>query len=398
MQIASIHNVSIVQKIWHGYFKCAYILSPLSIDERFRLQLDFFTDFSAKGFPNLIPNEILLKDTQKYKNFVIPTPEMECVFIIMRRIIKNDLNFQHINTLRSLIEREADKINKKIYNLLGEILGDSIISTIKKGNLEKFALKIDDYRAALKRWSRRNTDIPYFFKYYTHQFKRIFYRLLYPVGFSVAFLGPDGSGKSTIARLTLDRVSGSFHGCKLLYWRPSLLPAMGRLKVWDVQNESETNPRPHDHPQQNRFKSLLRFFYYLLDYIIGYPIKVYWAKVKKQIVCFDRYYYDYFVDLHRYRFNIPKWLPKIFMHFVPSPDITIYLDAEPEILIRRKQELSIDELTRQVQQFRSHISLIPKSFVVRTDRQTEEIVKEIAFLILSKKAEETKKILYSKPR
>ena len=45
LDIAAQHNIEIVQKIWHGYNKCAYILSPLTINERFRLQLDFFTDF-----------------------------------------------------------------------------------------------------------------------------------------------------------------------------------------------------------------------------------------------------------------------------------------------------------------------------------------------------------------
>lgn len=45
------HDVAITQKIWHGFNKCAYILSPVHIDKFFRLQLDFFCRFLCKRLP-----------------------------------------------------------------------------------------------------------------------------------------------------------------------------------------------------------------------------------------------------------------------------------------------------------------------------------------------------------
>lgn len=230
-------------------------------------------------------------------------------------------------------------------------------------------------------------------KYTIANARRLLNRLLNPVGFSVVLLGPDGSGKTTIANLVIERISGSFHGDNLQYWRPYFLPAMGRLKFWNPSKDTKNNPDPHGHSKQNPVKSLIRFFYYLVDYIIGYPFKVYIPKVRKKIIIFDRYYYDYLVDLHRYRFNIPNWLPKLFLRFIPSPDLTIYLDAEPEELIKRKQELSLSELDRQVKQFRKVFPIIPNSRKVTTNRPIDDIVKEIAFLILSEKAKQTEKIL-----
>lgn len=41
IKLANENNVSITQKIWHGYNKCAYILSPLNI-ELFLVAVRFF--------------------------------------------------------------------------------------------------------------------------------------------------------------------------------------------------------------------------------------------------------------------------------------------------------------------------------------------------------------------
>lgn len=389
------NGVEIIQKIWHGYYKCAYILSPLKIDGYFRLQLDFFTDFGTKNFFKLIPNKIILKRKNKFKNFYIPDPEVELLFLFMRRVIKNDLRESHINKLRFLMNKKPENIKERLFKIFGEELGTSIIKIIESGDEAIFRANLNNYRKALKKWSKKNTSLYHVIKCGTSLIRRIINRLIHVVGFSVVFLSPDGGGKSTIANLVLERVSGSFHGGRIQYWRPHLLPAMGRLKFWNPSKDIKTNPQPHAYPKQNPFKSIIRFLYYLTDYLIGYPVKIYWAKVKKNIIIFDRYYYDYFIDLHRYQFNIPKWLPRFFLPIIPSPDMTIYLDAEPEELLSRKQELSLSELKRQVEEYRKIIKKIPKSFIVQTNQPVDDLVKKISYLILKKKTEQTKKLLKS---
>lgn len=387
------YQVAVTQKIWHGYQKCAYILSPLEIDERFRVQLDFFVDFSARGFPNLIPNKVFLENRIPFKMFYIPSPEIEAIFIFMRRVIKNDLNARHLKKLRLLIDKQREKIEQNLTDIFGRKLSDIALRIIETGDVAEFHNKYKAYRQSLKTFSRRNTTIIYIIKNGFSQIRRALNRLTHPVGISIALLGPDGSGKSTIANMVLKRVSGSFHGGDIKYWRPYLLPAMGKLKVWNPSEEITTNPHPHDHPKQNPFKSLVRFFYYFLDYLIGYPIKVYSQKVKKKIIIFDRYYYDCLVDLHRYRFNVPSWLPRLLMPLISSPDLIIYLDAEPEEIRKRKKELSLEELQRQVTSFQKVIQMLPRAHMVKTNRPLEDVVKEIAFLILSAKAAQTEKIL-----
>ena len=91
-QIGQRTNLVITQKIWHNYRKCAYILTPLHITERFRLQLDFFADFSVKATPLLITEKELQSKTRTYGRFKVPDYDVEFVFLLMRRIFKNDFD------------------------------------------------------------------------------------------------------------------------------------------------------------------------------------------------------------------------------------------------------------------------------------------------------------------
>lgn len=386
-------TLTIVQKIWNGFQQCAYILAPRHANVRFRLQLDFITDYGAPGYPLLLRNEEILEGRIPFKSFSIPAPEIEALLLLMKRIVKNDLKLTHIVTLKALISTADSEIKQMLRKVLGEKLQSITFEIIKSADIMLFTDTLQSYRKSLAEWSQKYTRLSYRLKYRLSTMIRMIHRSRFPVGFSVVFLGPDGSGKSTIAGLVLERVSGSFHGGRIQYWRPYLFPAMGRLKLWNPSEEPAENPNPHDHPQQNVIKSLLRFFYYFLDYIIGYPFKIYLQKVKKEIIIFDRYYYDYLVDLHRYQFNIPQWLPEFLLPLIPAPDLTIYLDAEPETLFERKQELSLPELTRQISSFRTLLPRLPQAYLVNTERPIDEIVRDISSYILEKKAKQTRRII-----
>jgi len=394
-EIAEKHDVKIVQKIWHGYKKCAYIMSPINLDERFRLQLDFFTDFSARGYPCLITHEQLLNDRRPFKSFFIPSPAVEALMLYMRRVIKNDIKTSHIIRMKSLYEMNPADIEKTMLECLGQKAWKQISDLMTTGDAQIFNKNIKSYRHILKFISLKTATPFYLLKYIGSQILRAFNRLLYPVGICVVFLGPDGSGKSTIAKLVLERVSGSFHGNKIMYWRPNALPLMGRLKFWSPSDIKTDNPDPHGHPKQGIMKSHIRFLYYLTDYILGYVLKVYWPKVRKQVIIFDRYYYDYLVDLRRYRFNVPSWLPRFFLPIVPPPDIIVYLDAEPVVLEARKQELPKRELIRQVEEYRKLIFVLPKLYKINSNVPIETIVRRISTIILETKVRQTAKTIGS---
>lgn len=377
-------QLPIIQRIWHGYQKCAYILSPIVIKEKFRLQLDFFVDFTAKGYFKLLSTDEMLSSIRNYKNFYIPALEVELIFLIMRRIIKNDATpekIHEINDIYYCLSKKLESIQTLFGYEIKALVKDflDIDDSHKLGNRNKF------FSRRLKTISKQKSDLFYQFYYYKSEIKRLAHRLKNPVGFSVCFLSPDGGGKSTVLKNVAQLTGGSFHGDTQLYWRPRLLPPMGKLKIWNPSEEIDSNPDPHGHLPQSRIKSLIRFFYYLADYIGGYPVKVYLPKVRKKLVLFDRYYYDYLVDLYRYNMNISYLMPKMFLRIIPSLDVVIILKASPETMFKRKQEISISELKRQSDEYLKISKIVPNCFILNAEKDVTALSREVTEIILNKK-------------
>lgn len=391
-QFAAEQSLSVIQKIWHGYQKCAYILSPYRPESRFRLQLDFFVDFTAKGYFCLIPSQVVLASRVQYKNFYVPDPAVELTFLVMRRIIKNDSSIPkhaEMNEISQSTSFSWSKVSNYFDNDLALFVKNFIAATP-----EEHKLRIAENKNYISDYSKSSTSWSYKAKYYLSQLFRIAFRLFRPVGLSVCFLSPDGAGKSTVARKVIQLTDGAFHGAMSLYWRPRLLPSMGRLKFWNPSIESKENPDPHGHPPQFAVKSLVRFFYYLLDFVFGYIFLVYPAIVRKQLVCFDRYYYDYFVDMHRYRMSLPSWIPKVFSIFVPAPNLVFILSAPPAIMFARKQEILIEELERQHNVYHNLVMRLPNCYLVDTNRPIDDVCNDIVEIILRTKSAQTHRSMF----
>lgn len=95
----------IVQKLWHGNMKCAYILAAGPEGAREFCQLDFFTAFSTKWCPALISHEELVLGRSALRNFHVPRPEVELIFTAMRRVFKNDWSMRHCARIAELHQR-----------------------------------------------------------------------------------------------------------------------------------------------------------------------------------------------------------------------------------------------------------------------------------------------------
>lgn len=174
-------------------------------------------------------------------------------------------------------------------------------------------------------------------------------RIINKPGFTICFLGTDGTGKSTLISHIIPVLEEAFHNTVYYeHLRPNYLPSLARL--FGKKNKTQgpiTNP--HSNKPSGFVGSLFRVGYYFFDYTIGYFVKIFPKKAFKSCVwIFDRYYYDYYIDQHRSLLNLPKWIIRFFQVLIPEPDIIICLGANYEIIHNRKPELSIQEVKQQV--------------------------------------------------
>lgn len=249
-----------------------------------------------------------------------------------------------------------------------------------------------ELKRALKKCSNRHARGFYSIKYWTDFVFRACYRARYPVGLSMALLAPDGGGKSTVIEALKTTCWGSFHGIEVQYFRPNLLANAGHYKPVHPTEPAKTNPNPHEVVPDGKLKSLLRYFFYNLDFMLG-GIRVQIHKIKKKLIIFDRYYYDYFVDLKRYKYSFSTAVPKFFRFMIPKPNLIFIMTGTPEVIFARKNELDLDELERQIKAYEAIKDLYGSAILVQVDRPLEEVVDQITTNVIVYKAKHTAKAM-----
>lgn len=165
---------------------------------------------------------------------------------------------------------------------------------------------------------------------------------------TIAFLGTDGSGKSTIINAVTPLLESECSCVKYEHLRPNYMPSLGvALHKRTQEEEDERGPvtDPHSLPPSGFLGSLFRLGYYMIDYTWGYYKKVYHSK--DMVWIFDRYFYDFMLDQRRARLNLPNCFLKLCSFFVPNPDLILCLGGDPKKIYERKPETSLEEVTRQ---------------------------------------------------
>ena len=171
----------------------------------------------------------------------------------------------------------------------------------------------------------------------------------------IAFMGVDGSGKTTIIKKLIKRFKKKFKAVKYLHLRPYFFLTDKRTVI----------KKPH-YKKENTSKilSFLKIILWLVIYRIFFFINSY---KKNQLIIFDRYAHDLLIDPIRYNFKLSKNLTKFILNLFPEPDAWIILTASDVKIEKRKKELPRHELKKQKKFYLNFSRSKKNSFVVNTN-------------------------------
>jgi thymidylate kinase len=176
-----------------------------------------------------------------------------------------------------------------------------------------------------------------------------------PGGLVITFSGVDGAGKSTVIEHVKERLEKKWRKrVVVIRHRPSVLPILSAWKYGKAGAEARSVQNlPRQGQNFSLSSSLVRFSYYYLDYVVGQV--VIWLKHTRRghIVLYDRYYFDFINDGRRSNINLPARFTQALYAFVSKPKLNFFLYADPQEILRRKQELSASTITQLTQQYKS---------------------------------------------
>lgn len=248
-------------------------------------------------------------------------------------------------------------VNKRWKELIG--LSSKIKLSIKSNHCKNYIDKIKDKFSNIMFKLKR---------YFVHK------------GVMVAFLGSDGSGKSTIISNLPNVLGRTFDETQIKYyhWRPKFIKSP-RNEFDNIS--SITNP--HKNKPYNKIISFIKFMYFNLDYILGYWFSVKIHLGKNKLVIFDRYYYDYLIDKYRYRLNLSDKIIKFFLFTIPKPDITFLLVGDPKVIYERKKEISIDKIQNQIYKLIEQKDKFENSKIINVNNKIDDVIFDVCSYILN---------------
>ena len=366
-EVARQSNTRLFLSVEHEINARAYYLASLSGPELTFIQPDSTSNYRHFGSLWLRADEVLSARRWHSSGFWIPSPAHEFAYYLIKRFNKRDLGPEHSSRLHRLYAEDSVGCDRMIARFWSGYQGSALRRMAKSDDWAELQTSFESFRRKMKRTTAESLvqKIISSPKHAIHWLGRMFR----PTGGWIAFIGPDGSGKSLMIDVIRQQYFFAFRRARCFHMRPKFL--LGKA----TNGSAVTNP--HGQPPRGYLASIAKVFFLVADYFLGYVFKLLPALGSTRLIIFDRYIYDLLVDSKRVRYSGPAWLLRMAAALVPSPDLVILLDAPAEVLWSRKQEVPFEEVARQRVAYLNLARNLSSAVVVNSAQPVPDVIHDV---------------------
>ena len=216
----------------------------------------------------------------------------------------------------------------------------------------------------------------------------------------IVFVGPDGSGKTTIIENLKTRLSPHYQ-VEVNHIRFNNIPRAGNLKAFiyslfklriqPLPSRTKSNLSGSDGkyfygPKFPLWKIIPLLTYEIFDYILGYftifRIAFIASSHQNTLILFDRYLSDFYTE--KDWSNTPRWFINLLLLLAPSPDYIFFMKNSPEKIHSRKYELSISDINIVNNRTQSLLCNKTNFVPLDTNNSPDELVEIIMAMLVKK--------------
>ena len=339
---------------------------------------DVLGPISWKGL-KWVDSEFILDHRRLNNGFFIPSYGGEAAILVLKDILQHGkLKIKYLSRIQDFSLKDPNSFKKTLEKYFGKKTTQKILIMAQNGNWELLKKSYNSFKLSLIFRSLITSPLKTIYSCFKFVYMHLAEYVSLKNVFLITFIGPDGSGKSTLSEGIMADLGNDFQRIYYYHSRYGIFPELNKVVTGKKSDEVS---KPVISPQSESFKliKILLMFYYGLEHIFGYYI-LFTKRRKKTLFVFDRYYYDYVISANENYFN--HMIFRLFSKIILKPDLIVYPVLSPETIFKRKPELSIEELSRLEKIYNDLSDDLDNSYKINNNEPLDVVVSKIKVKLL----------------